>query len=139
MSSYEYQCNVQPIQVALSKGPKESSCMGIRYFRSLESFKKHYQEKHEKGFELPFKCSDCQNAFILEEALLCHQRFEHGKEIRIEKCKYCPREFFSTATKVTHENMHTECTRNELYYCKLCLNGLKTVLKIMIFSFYLVN
>ena len=40
----------------------------------------------------------------------------------IVKCEHCPREFFSKAAKVVHENMHPEAEKTEFYMCKYCLD-----------------
>ena len=94
LSRYEYQCRLQPLS-----NTKEKSCRGRKTFTDLSSFKNHCMEKHDKDFELPFKCSICDAKFILEESLLCHQKSEHVHNVNTAQCDHCPRIFFSKAAK----------------------------------------
>ena len=109
-SSFEYRCYLHPLYY---KGPKEKICtVSARIFNNFRTLKNHYKKNHEKEFgrefELPFNCDLCDKSFILGEALLFHQKSEHGQQIKTLKCEYCPRTFFSKATKAIHENMHSE-------------------------------
>ena len=65
----------------------------------------------------------CDASFILGEALTYHKKSDHSEDIKALKCEYCPREFFTKATKSVHEKLHFEAPKSQLYFCNLCLDG----------------
>ena len=86
-----------------------TDCKG--HYQDFQVLKAHYSNKHNVAFEYPFKCEFCNISFILEEALLHHERTEHSSKISIELCVDCDIDFFSIATKLVHEDMYHRSVR----------------------------
>ena len=84
----------------------------------------HVKSKHQQDLELPFKCTMCESAFILEEALHFHQKVKHNHQIETFECKECSRTFFCKASYIFHKTkLHgteLEESNNELYLCQFC-------------------
>ena len=84
----------------------------------------HVKSKHQQDLELPFKCTICESAFILEEALHFHQKMKHNHQIETFECKECSRTFFCKASYLFHKiKLHgteLEESNNELYLCQFC-------------------
>ena len=94
----EYSCKMK------SANSNVTDCKG--HYQDFQVLKAHYSYKHNAAFEYPLKCEVCNISFILEEALLHHERTEHSSKISIELCVDCDIDFFSIATKLVHEDMY---------------------------------
>ena len=80
----------------------------------------HYKKRHGMELNLPFMCKDCDVSFILEEALIYHQKREHSHEISTYKCDECQTEFFSHGYKTVHDMMYHNLSKSEMILCKYC-------------------
>ena len=87
------------------------------HFQLLES---HCQQKHEQDFELPYICTICEEKFILEEALLYHQKIEHSHEINMIQCSPCQTDFLSKGIKTIHDTTYHDLSKSEVFACKYC-------------------
>ena len=91
----------------------------------------HVKSKHQEDLELPFKCTMCESAFILEEALHFHQKVKHNHQIETFECKECSRTFFCKASYLFHKTkLHgteLEESNNELYLCQFCCDAAYSV------------
>ena len=98
------------------------------HFQGLES---HYKQKHDQVMEPPFVCSICDENFILEEALLYHQKIEHSQEIYVHKCEECQLDFFLKGIKTVHDVTYHDLPYAELIVCKFCSEVSESVNEIL--------
>ena len=120
MSRREYQCSVCT--------QAHSYVHSFPYFQVLES---HCKQKHDQEFELPYRCSTCDEVFILEEAWLYHQKTQHAQEISSFQCNPCQIDFFSKGFKTIHDATYHDSTQSELFACKYCSEVAESVIDII--------
>ena len=92
----------------------------ITQYEDLQVLEAHYKKRHGMELNLPFMCKDCDVSFILEEALIYHQKREHSHEISTYKCDECQTEFFSHGYKTVHDMMYHNLSKSEMILCKYC-------------------
>ncbi|XP_058459648.1 zinc finger protein ZFP2-like [Malaya genurostris] len=95
-------------------------CEEIEYFRCTICEQRFVVEQafdlHLRNHEKKFQCESCNKAFSSLSALKLHQPVHSG--VRSYSCKFCPRIFANMGNMKRHELVHTGIKRHECDFCE---------------------